>query len=260
MVKKIFALASVSALAGMMSTVAGTGCSSKDEGGAAKPPVTTPDGGGGKDNGTKVGTDGGGNEPDETEAPTTCIAKDPIDQTKFPYTKALKSPGACSEKDLDELAKFFKDKAGAEDIKMSDWAAVVPEACAKCVFSDGKGDSWTPILTKDDKLDDVNRGGCIEIVSGKQACGEAYQQATECRMTACLSNCKTQDEFYECLADNAAIFEGPCKNAYDAMDKECGDDIDAYEKACKGTTWTFEGPVKVQCITGGAGGGNNTPQ
>jgi hypothetical protein len=67
-----------------------------------------------------------------------------------------------------------------------------------------------------------------------------------------VTNCQTQDDFMNCLADNQAIFSGPCKDAYDNLTKECGDNIDAYEKACKGQTWTFEGPVTVQCITGGA--------
>lgn len=249
MVKKIFALASVSALAGMMSSVAATGCSSDDDpkaaGGQGAPDA------GPRETGPKVETDAG-TEP--TDEGGSCLVDEAIDATKYPYTKAVKSAGACSTKDLDELAKYFKDKAGAEDIKMSEWAAVVEPACAKCVFSDGTGAEWTPILTKDDKLDDVNRGGCMEIVSGKAACGEAYQQATQCRMNACLTDCATQDEFYKCLEDNQAIFSGPCRGAYDALDKECGADIDKYEEACKGETWTFEGPVRVQCITGGASG------
>ncbi|HVH46072.1 MAG TPA: hypothetical protein VM925_27170 [Labilithrix sp.] len=245
----MFALASVSALTGMVTTVAAAGCSSKDD--APKAPDAAIDTKA-RDAGPQPQPDGG---EDDTSETGPCLVQNAIDATKFPYTKAVKSPGACTTKELDELAKFFKAKAGAEDIKMSDWAAVVGPSCAKCVFSDGTGTEWTPILTKNDKLDNVNRGGCIEIVSGKQACGEAYQQATECRMTACVTDCKTQDEFMDCLADSAAIFSGPCKGAYEAIDKECGKDLDAYEQACKGTTWTFEGPVTVQCITGGAGGG-----
>src|SRR4051812_25814379 len=100
MVKKIFALASVSALAGMMSVA---GCSSKDEPGGAKP-TATPDSGTKETGGPKVTDEGdGGSDPGSN----SCLVQDEIDATKFPYTKALKSPGACTTADLDELSKFF---------------------------------------------------------------------------------------------------------------------------------------------------------
>jgi hypothetical protein len=250
MVNKIFALASVSALAGLVSTVAAAGCSDKDQ---ANPSDAT--------TGTKPGIEAG--SPTDKEGGTAsddeaCMAKQAIDETQFPYKKAVKQPGACTAKELDDLSKFFRAKAGAEDISMKEWAGTVSAGCAKCVFSDGTAASWTPILTtKDDKLDDVNRGGCIEIVSGKQRCGEAYQHVADCRMEACVNTCDTGRKFNECLQDVQGIFTGPCKGAYDALFKECGEDLGTYEQACKGNAWTFEGPVKVQCVTGGASTGGD---
>jgi hypothetical protein len=249
MVKKLFVLASVTALAGLVSAVGAAGCSSSD-------PV--PAGGGATDakTDTKVGKDTGPIPGDETEPePASCLSKDPIDATKFPYTKALKAVNACTTKELSDLSAFFKTKSDAkEDVKVTEWAAVVSEGCSKCVFSDGTGAEWTPILVdaEKDELDSVNRGGCIELLSGKESCGAAYQRVTECRLEACLKECKTQDEFTTCLQDGQGIFTGPCKTAYDLMETECGANLGAYETGCKGTAWTFEGPIKVQCITGGA--------
>jgi hypothetical protein len=255
MVKRIFALVSVSAVAAAFSSIAATGCSSSDKSSAIVQAEagTLPALADGGQSEASAATDGGSTPA--TDAGGGCMEKNAIDATQFPYTTAEKAPGSCSQADLDALSKFFADNAGVGDIKISDWEAKVTPGCATCVFSDGTGTTWTPILTSGDTLKDVNRGGCIEIVSGKKACGQAYQQATECRMSACLTTCTTQDDFNTCLSDSASIFTGPCKDAYAAITTQCGNDLDAYENACKGTTWTFEGPVRVQCITGGAGDG-----
>lgn len=252
MTRKIFALASVSALTGLVSTVAVAGCSTSGGGGAqanaadAQPPaVKTPDGGTGSQ---ASGGDGG----TSTES-STCMKTDAIDATKFPYEAAKKQPNACTQKELDALSSYFTDQARKQqDISISDWEKQVSAGCAACVFSDGTGTDWSPILTKGDKLDDVNRGGCIEIASGKKSCGQAYQQVAECRLSACSDTCNTPDGFTQCLSDVQAIFTGPCKTAYTTLERECGDNLSQYEQQCKGSAYTFEGPVKVQCITGGA--------
>lgn len=249
MLNKIFALASVSALTGLVSAVAAAGCSENNESPKAGPqdaassPKQTQDGGA-----KEVGDDGATRPPEDD----SCMEKKSIDATKFPYAKARQQPNACTTKELDELSGYFTDRARQQqDIAISDWAKVVSDGCAKCVFSDGTGADWTPILTKGDKLDNVNRGGCIEIASGKQACGQAYQRVAECRLAACSETCDAPDGFTDCLADVEGIFTGPCKTAYATLERECGDDLAKYESQCKGTAYTFEGPVKVQCIGGG---------
>jgi hypothetical protein len=249
MVKKFFALASVTALTGLVSAVAAAGCSSKNEEpkagptDAASPPKGTQDGGPNQQPGDA------GEPPDDT----SCMQKKSIDATKFPYAKAKKLANACTTKELDELSGYFTDQAKRQqDVSISDWSKLVSDGCAKCVFSDGTGTEWTPILTKGNKLDNVNRGGCIEIASGKEACGQAYQRVAECRLSACVDTCDTPDGFTECLADVERIFTGPCKTAYTTLERECGDNLAKYEGQCKGTAYTFEGPIKMQCISGGA--------
>ena len=249
MVKRIFALVSVSALTGLLSAVTAAGCSSDDPASKA-----SPEAGGSSQNpegGSKV--DGGDGSDKENGDDEPCMEKDNIDATKFPYATAKKAPNACTNKELDDLSKYFTDKAqNTEDISIADWKKVVSDTCARCVFSDGTGAEWSPILVKGDKLDDVNRGGCIEIASGKRSCGEAYQRVAECRLAACVDTCKTADSFTQCLDDVEGIFSGPCKGAYDTLQKECGNDLAKYEAACRGPSYTFEGPVRVQCINGSA--------
>ncbi|MBX3212279.1 MAG: hypothetical protein KF850_09625 [Labilithrix sp.] len=249
MMKKIFALASVSTLAGLVSAAAAAGCSSNDEskgsasdGGPA--PTQTRDG----------GDDTEGREPGRgrDDAPS-CMETKAIDMTQFPYARAKRAANACTTQELGELSAYFRNTAQqSQDIVISDWAKTVSEGCAACVFSDGRGAEWTPILTKDNKLDDVNRGGCIEIASGKEVCGRAYQHVAECRLEACANTCDTAEGFTQCLGKVTEIFSGPCDAAYKALERDCGADLPKYEEACRGTTFTFEGPVRAQCITGGA--------
>ena len=244
MMKRIFALASVSALGGLTAASAATGCSS-DEPAGSRPTDAGIDVNRGRDAGPAV-------DPTEPEEPESCLSTEPIDATRFPYARAMRSAGACTEDDLKAISTFFKEKTNAgEDVVVSEWSKEVSEKCAKCAFSTIDATEWAPILVKEDRLENVNRGGCIEVLSGSEACGRAYQQVTECRLEACLAKCKTQDEFTACLQDAQGIFTGPCKASYDVMDKECGNNLGAYENGCRGTEWTFEGPIKVQCITGG---------
>ncbi|MBX3206137.1 MAG: hypothetical protein KF764_13790 [Labilithrix sp.] len=252
MVKKLFALASVTALAGLVSAVGAAGCSETVV-------ESNPTDAGTPDAKAKADVAPGDDDDDDD---STCLSTDPIDATQFPYTKAVKSAGACTTAEAAALSAFFKTKVDAkEDVLVSEWSQEVSATCRACVFSDGAGETWTPIIVKDDKLDNVNRGGCIEILTGNEACGEAYQQVTECRLEACLIKCKTQEEFSACLQDSQAIFAGPCKDSVTKVVDVCGKALDAAETGCKGKDWTFDGPIKVQCVTGGgqvdAGDGGN---
>ena len=247
MLKRIFALASVTALTGLLSAVAAAGCSSDEPKAQSTLEAGSPNQNG--EAGSNKDLEDGG-PPDDDIA---CMEKDAIDETKFPYATAKKAPNACSAKELEDLAKFFTDKAqNTEDISIAEWKAAVSDTCAKCVFSEATGAEWSPILVKGDKLDNVNRGGCIEIASGKRSCGQAYQRVAECRLAACVDTCKSAEGFTECLGDVEGIFTGPCKGAYESLQKECGNDLEKYEAACRGVNYTFEGPVRVQCVNGSA--------
>lgn len=252
MVKKLFALASVTALVGLVSAVGAAGCSSDD----TVVTTTTPDAATPDSSKKETGTPQpvGDSEPE----PTTCMSTDPIDvtdATKFPYKKAGVEIGACTKEEAAALSKYFKDNASG-DIKVSEWAATVSAKCGACVFSDGSGETWTPILTKDDALENVNEGGCFEVVSGKEACGKAYQAASDCIIDACITKCKTQDEFDACRQDTQSILQGPCAGAAQALSTDCGSKLSTYGTACskdaagKDAEYTFDAPIAVLCVTG----------
>ncbi|MBX3212276.1 MAG: hypothetical protein KF850_09610 [Labilithrix sp.] len=242
MVKKLFALASVTALAGIVSAVGAAGCSETVV-------EDSPTDAGSPDTGAKKDAA----PPDEEPEPDpTCLTKDPVDMSGEPYKTALKSPGACTSDEQTTLTAYFKAKVDAnEDVKVSEWSKEVSDDCAKCIFSDGTGDTWGPIITKDDKIDTVNQGGCYEIATGKESCGRAFQQYTACRIDACLVDCKTQEEFTACIQDQDAIYQGPCSATITAVQKECGNNLQGALTACKNTAWTFDAPIKSQCVTGG---------
>ncbi|MBN9163765.1 MAG: hypothetical protein BGO98_49345 [Myxococcales bacterium 68-20] len=242
MVKKLFALASVTALTGLVSAVGVAGCSDSES-------ETTP-------STTDAGTDAkppreAAPPPDEEEEPEpegTCVTKNPIDATQFPYQKAEQVPGACTTEELKKLTDYFATKVSAnEDVKVSEWKKEVAAKCASCIFSEESDTSWGPIIEKDDAFALVNQGGCIEIASGKEACGRAYQQTMTCWLEACLVDCKTQEEFDACRADQNSIWSGPCKDTFDNLQKECGSSISAYQNACKNNKWTFDAAFVRQC-------------
>lgn len=246
MVRQLFALGSVTALTGLVVTVAAVGCSSKEN--KVDTDTTIPYDAGKRSDGAAQ------SKPDAT-ATATCMTTTPIDATKFPYNKAGFTLGACTDAELTALDDFVGKKSVNDPIVISEWKGAVSDKCAQCVFTDIGNASWGPIISKDDKLDGVNRGGCIAVVSGKESCGKSYQQTTDCTIQACLDNCKTQEEFDTCRADLQGVLTGPCKATYDAMVKECGADLGSFEKSCSGTKFTFEGPVKVMCISGKPVGG-----
>lgn len=251
MVKKIFALAGVSALAGAFTAVSLAGCSDDSTSTTTTQDSGVSDGSTKSDAKTPVGDD------EEEEPAGTCMTKDTIDATKYPYTTVGATAGACTAKEAADLSAFFKAKVDANvDVKMSEWKASVGASCGTCVFSDGSGSTWTPIITAaDDTLDFVNRGGCMEIQSGKEACGAAYQRVTTCALDACLKECTTQDEFDACRSDIQAIAKGPCKDAFTAFSTDCGANAGKFEEACGVGDWTFDGPILFQCVKGGAGDG-----
>lgn len=193
---------------------------------------------------------------DNSRATATCLNKNPIDATAFPYKKAApKSPHACTVKELTEIGAYYKAHAADDDL-VTTWPSSVSPACAQCVFTSDQtaapATSWGPIVVGDDETGSptfsVNRGGCIEQVSGSEACGRSYQQFQDCTIQACLVDCKTQSDFTQCRQD-ATVLTTSCKDAFASVKRDCGETkIGTYETACKGTTYTFEGPIKVACI------------
>lgn len=249
MVKKLFALASVSALAGLVSMVGAAGCSDEvvevvatEDAGADVKKAPKADSGP-----TPVEDDDAGDEPVEK----TCLTEKEIDPSTLPTAPALIVKGACTTDESKAITDFLQAKIDAKDFgfKQSEWAASVSEKCASCVFTEESAEKWGVIIgTAKDEFATYNRGGCIEVQSGNAACGEAYQAFQYCSTYACGLECKTQEEYDACSDDQDAIYGGPCKATLDAVTPTCGKDIGTWETACsKGGLTTF---ISAQCIVG----------
>jgi hypothetical protein len=210
------------------------------------------DGGSGHDAGTSSG--GFGDDDDDTtdsdggSASLTCLDTNPIDATQYPYKSARPAqPGACSAQELTNFSAYYRAHA-SEDALMIGWRASVSPTCEACIFSDDTAAAWGPMVISGDGSFQVNRGGCIEKVSGNQACGKSYEQFQNCLLDACLSKCTTQSEFTACRQD-ATVLQTACKAALDNVQASCGENnIGGYETECKGTTYTFEGPIRAACV------------
>jgi len=254
MVKKFFALASITALTGLVATLSAAGCSS----------TTVEGGGGAAETGTPVteaGTKKEASAPipgDEEEAPSTeCKGLIQVDATKLPWKSPLKMPNACTEAELENLSAFIEKNTTA---KYPDIKASVPAGCRACIFGLESATTWAPLLENaKGELTGFNVGGCIAIASNNDKCGQAYQQWSDCGYEAC-ADCPDGDTagFNKCrTAANGA--KGGCKAALDNVLTVCtADVIDAAETACDSVKYVFEGPVKGQCIglsdAGGGGG------
>jgi hypothetical protein len=260
--KKLFVLASVTALTGF---VAAAGCSSTETislgtdagGGANTDAKKSTSSSSGKPAGDDDDDDGGG-----TATTKSCLSTDPIDQTKYEYIPAITPvKGACTDTDTAAFSAFYKAHGADASFKVTDWMATVSQGCSSCIFTTEPGDGgaapeWGPIVVKPNaqgvlSIDTVNRGGCIEVVSGSASCGRAYQQYQDCTLDACLKNCKSQADFNACRQD-ANVLTTSCKDAFTAVKTVCGSQtvIQGYEAQCKGPTYTFEGPIKIMCQVG----------
>jgi len=208
-------------------------------------------------NGTAAYTDPSGQpivcaaNSNDDAATASCLNKDPIDATQYPYTKTHPAmPGSCTADDLATFSQYYRDHASDNDL-VTGWKNSVPATCSSCIFSNDTNAAWAPMISgtanNGSASFSVNSGGCIEEVSNNEACGRAYNQFQQCTLEACLKDCQTQTEFTKCRQD-ATVLTTSCKDAYASLQNSCGAGLNTYQSKCKGTSYTFEGPIKVLCI------------
>lgn len=177
----------------------------------------------------------------------SCLALAPIDETQFPYAPHAPSiRGACTARELSDISAYYR--ANASSLSMTGWKSAVSARCGSCVFGDVSEGSWRPLLAQDDGFV-VNRGGCIAAASRSEECGRAYQQYQDCLVEACTIQCTTQSEYTACRQDERVLTTS-CRAATERVRTSCGNGLSGYETTCKGTSYTFEGPIKAMCITG----------
>lgn len=235
MVKKLFALASLTALTGAVASVSAAGCSST--------PVTPEDEGGTPttDAGPDVRKDQG--VPDTNPPGTgTCPTTEAIDQTQYQYKGAAIKTGDCTSADIDALVAYVDANKTAKyaDVKNS----VTSATCKACLFT-VDGATWGPLVENaKGELILINSGGCIEAASGKLECGKAYHQFEQCLDEACV-DCPEGDDTALSACFKAAA-KGACKAANTAITSDCADAISTCSDLS--TKYTFEAPAKALCV------------
>jgi hypothetical protein len=269
MVKKLFALASVTALAGVVMSVAAAGCSSTtqviDNGDAtadagkvavnaackAATECSTGVCTAGKcapkaDAAPPVGAD------EEAPVSTVCKGTIAVDPTTLPWKSPYVEKGACTQKELNDLsaAVTANKKVSYADLKKT----VTNAGCASCMFGKESDAKWRPLVENaSGQLTVLNVGGCIAIASNNDACGKAYQNWRDCGYAAC-DDCPQGDQNALSACVKLAN-KGVCKGELDAIISTCTEQgVTDAETACDSTTYVFEGPIRGQCIGLAEGG------
>ena len=190
--KKLFALASVSALAGLMTTVAAAGCSS-----TTTETTTTDAGGDAKEGGSRrdVGVE-------EEEPPVDCPQNVPVTVADFDkeigWKAAVAAPGSCAQADVTQLEANFKD---TNIQSYFDLGTGLSAECKACVFSKDTDANWQPIVgtaADNGQTGFVNFGACFGSIEG-DACGKALQYEQFCYNVACNECATTQTERQSCI-------------------------------------------------------------
>ncbi len=215
MFTKLFALASVSALTGLLAATGAAGCTTetnettpKEDAGtsdANKPPV--------------LASDDGGDQ--------LCYKDDPYDATTIPYEKARVLLGSCGANLPNVLDLLFANSQLTADELHDGLADQISQACADCAVAADGGDSWAPVVWDGVQLIQ-NLGGCLEVVSGSEDCGRAYTQWNGCLDTVC-GKCSTQTEATACLQNAQST---ACSDATQALTTACGNNVNSYINAC----------------------------
>lgn len=214
--KKLFALASVSAIAGLMTTVAASGCSSTTTETGSSSGST--DAAASKDATTKDRT----TIPGDEEAVSDCPQNVPLTEAdldkEIGFKPAKANPGACSATDITTLETNFKDTG----IKTYfDLGKNLPDDCFNCVFAKDTDANWGPIVGTAENNGEtgfVNFGACFSYVED-EACGKALQFEQFCYNIACNECTTTSTERQKCV--EKAGSSGMCTDFGDTTAKAC---------------------------------------
>jgi hypothetical protein len=224
--KKLFAIASVSAIAGLMTAV---GCST----------TTTESGSSSGGSTTDAKADTGGSKTDrvvpgddEEEPAADCPQDVPLTEAdldkEIGWKEAKKTPGACTPTDLTQLETNFKDTG----IKTYfDLGKSLSDPCFACVFSKDTDANWGPIVGTAENNGEtgfVNFGACFGAVEDP-ACGKSLQYEQFCYNIACNECTTTSTERQKCV--EKAGSSGMCTEFGDATAKACPN-IQESAKSC----------------------------
>ena len=234
--KKLFALASVSAIAGLMTTVAASGCSSTETTTTTEP----------ADAATDVRREARAPGDDEEEEISDCpqnvaITEADLDK-EIGWKAAVAAPGSCEQADITQLEANFKDTNIQSYFDLGNGLSA---ECKACVFSKDTDANWQPIVGTAENNGEtgfVNFGACFGSIEG-DACGKALQYEQFCYNIACNECATTQTERQKCIGtagDTGGMCEEFGKSTGTACPKlqdtasQCNSVLDAVKTLCGG--------------------------
>lgn len=235
--RKLFMVASIAAVAGVLMTTAVPGCSSSSD--------DTPEGTDASTNPDVkpiVPKETGPEEPEEA-APKTCPNLTALKEADF-TTKWQPPPPVtsdCTQPDIDALKAAFK--AATTGVKFTDMKTALGPTCAACVFSPlstdaGLASTWSVYVETS-----APGAAAVTAISNTSAscfarlkdnaCGKARNLFEQCLRRACVMEDPAMPELGGCKSDSAVTTcygapaqGGPCKEITDAYVAACPDEAD----------------------------------
>lgn len=248
MLKKLIALAGITALSGLGSAVMVSGCTTEEVVPADGDSGTATDAG--RRDATPAGDGGATAEICPSPAPTE---DPPYKAAQNRQTTCKANIGAYIEAYIDANASAtFKD---LENAIAADTANTGGAPCATCIFTTEDGASWGPIVYAGDGSSGgafFNYGSCFEKApGGSAACGKAIQSSEFCIDSVCSDeDCGSENAKTQCVQTTLADTEtgcgrfdvqGGCGSAIQSLNTLCGSGIDV---------------IKVMCAQAGDAGAN----
>lgn len=223
MVKKLFALASVTALTGLIAAVGAAGCSSTTT--VEEQPTGDDAGDGGKKKDTKDSS-----TPDiDTDAgsePESCYDEGAAGTLTDKVTAEF--PGnRCTEAQIDAILSGCFGTGGSEAACKAATTDAAAD-CGECVLgpSASKATFDLPMFVPvgDDGSGLISVYACLAVKAGKPECALPLTNSIFCPATACSACEKAESDACEKEAE-----EGVCKDAISKVDQACVDALNALE-------------------------------
>jgi hypothetical protein len=248
-VKKLFALASISGLTGLMVTMAASGCSS----------TTTTAGADTTD--ASTATDAAKTLPKEAAAddaattPGVCPSTDIITSAdiamQLKWMPPLPPQNVCVQKNIDDLRDLII-KNGTMGTKFTDIQTALGATCAACAFSKDTAANWQPYVQTTNGFLSNRTASCLAQVESA-ACGKAAFELDICGKIACnTTDCPTDAEVTACQK-KAFAKGGACNAIGQTFVTACPNEAVQLDPAT-GPCATSPQAIAVSCAGGPDGG------
>lgn len=231
MVKKLFALASFTALTGMVVSVSGVGCSSSDT-------TSTTDAAADVKK-TETGPVEGGEEEDAPAG--TCPDSTPVTGAQIDSEIGWKGPNAiqnpCSGANIQTFGGILDDDTVKtwDDLFTKLSGAGLPTACHDCIVTDSTAAKWGPVVKLAAGGGLFNFGACFANQTS-DACGKTLEYTNVCINNAC-ADCTSDATYQTCAGSKGTdtACAGPIKDeqtACAAFSAQISSETSTLSKAC----------------------------